>query len=102
MAAAVRNARLQQERRRLEAAEAAARAVATEREQAARVVDAVGDGIFLVDQAKVVRLWNRAAALMTGLSLERVRGQPLADVIPEWRPLPRASRLPRAARWRGR
>ena len=49
MAAAVRNARLQQERRRLEAAEAAARAVAAEREQAARVLDAVGDGIFLLD-----------------------------------------------------
>nr|MDQ3824164.1 GAF domain-containing protein [Actinomycetota bacterium] len=37
MAAAVRNARLQKERRRLEAAEAAARAVAAEREQAAHV-----------------------------------------------------------------
>ena len=37
MGAAVRNARLQQERRRLEAAESAARAVAAERAQAARV-----------------------------------------------------------------
>src|SRR5919108_195086 len=49
MGAAVRNARLQQERRRLEAAEAAALAVAREREQAAHVADAVGDGIFLPD-----------------------------------------------------
>src|SRR5215217_1003965 len=49
MAAAVRNARLQLEQRRLEAAEAAARAAAEEREQAANVLDAVGDGIFLVD-----------------------------------------------------
>ena len=47
MGAAVRNARLQQERRRLEAAEAAARAVAAEREQAAQVLEAVGDGMLL-------------------------------------------------------
>ena len=49
MAAAVRNARLQKDRRRLEAAEAAARAAAAEWEQAAQVLDAVGDGIFLLD-----------------------------------------------------
>ena len=74
MAAAVRNARLQKEQRRLEAAEAAARAVAAEREQAAYVLDLVGDGIFLVDEAGIVRLWNRAAALVTGLAAdERLR-----------------------------
>src|SRR5438270_12833819 len=50
MAAAVRNARLQKERRRLEAAEAAALAVAAEREQAAYVLRAVGGGIFLLDR----------------------------------------------------
>ena len=44
-----------------EAAEAAARAVAAEREQAANVLEAVGDGIFLVDGAGIVRFWNRAA-----------------------------------------
>jgi PAS domain S-box-containing protein len=92
MGAAVRNARLQLERRRLEAAEAAARAVAAERAQAARVVDAVGDGIFLLDREGVVRLWNRAAELLTGRRVERVRGQPLSDVIPEWDEL--AGRIP--------
>jgi PAS domain S-box-containing protein len=92
MGAAVRNARLQQERRRLEAAEAAARAVAAEREQAAQVLEAVGDGIFFVDGEGLVRLWNRAAELVTGLRAERVRGEPLADVIPEWRAL--ATRIP--------
>jgi PAS domain S-box-containing protein len=92
MGAALRNARLQQERRRLEAAEAAARAVATERAQAARVVDAVGDGIFLLDLEGIVRLWNRAAELLTGRRLTSVRGQPLADVIPEWEEL--AGRIP--------
>src|SRR5919197_2075547 len=48
MAAAVRNARLLNERSRLEAAEATARAVAAEREQAAYVLEAGGDGIFLL------------------------------------------------------
>ncbi|MEA2387036.1 MAG: hypothetical protein QOJ22_1210 [Thermoleophilaceae bacterium] len=84
MAAAVRNARLQKEQRRLEAAEAAALAVAAEREQAANVLDAVGDGIFLVDGGDVVRLWNRAAALVTGLDADAVRGKPVVDVLPEW------------------
>src|ERR671912_1608655 len=82
MGAAVRNARLHQERLRLEAAEAAARAVAREREQAAHVLEAVGDGIFLVDHQGVVRLWNAAAALMTGLSADDVLGRKLVDVVP--------------------
>ena len=82
MGAAVRNARLQQEHRRLEAAEAAAQAVAREREQAARVLEAVGDGIFLVDRQGVVRLWNAAAALVTGLSAKDVLGRKLVDVVP--------------------
>src|SRR5919109_3970032 len=92
MGAAVRNARLQQERRRLEAAEAAALAVAREREQAAHVADAVGDGIFLLDGEGVVHLWNRAAELVTGFRAARVRGRALADVLPEWPTL--AARIP--------
>ena len=87
MGAAVRNARLQLERRRLEAAEAAARAVAAERAQAARVIDAVGDGIFLLDGEGIVSLWNRAAELLTGRRVDRVRGRRLSDVIPEWEEL---------------
>ena len=84
MAVAVRNTRLQRERRRLEAAEAAARAVAAEREQAARVLEAVGDGVFVLDADGVVQLWNRAAELMTGLAADRLRGTVLAAAIPEW------------------
>lgn len=84
MAVAVRNTRLQRERRRLEAAEAAARAVAAEREQAARVLEAVGDGVFVLDANGVVQLWNRAAELMTGLAADRLRGTVLAAAIPEW------------------
>jgi signal transduction histidine kinase len=84
MGAAVRNARLQHERRRLEAAEAAARAVAAEREEAAQVLDAVGDGIFVLDEGGAVRLWNQAAARMTGLAVEHVLGRTLAEVLPDW------------------
>jgi len=92
MAAAVRNARLHKEQRRLEAAEAAARAVAAEREQAANVLDAVGDGIFLVDGDGVVRLWNRAAAVVTGLPGDAVHGKRIVEVLPEWEAL--ATRIP--------
>src|SRR6266511_819291 len=92
MAAAVRNARLQRERRRLEAAEAAARAAAAEREQAAHVLEAVGDGIFLLDGDGVVRLWNRAAQLVTGLRADALLGRKLADVVPDWQAL--ADRIP--------
>ncbi|MFL5928388.1 MAG: ATP-binding protein [Gaiellaceae bacterium] len=84
MAAAVRNARLQQERRRLAAAEAAARARADEREQAARVLDVVGDGIFLVDRKGVVALWNRAAEAITGIGEPAARGRAIGDVVPDW------------------
>lgn len=92
MAAAVRNARLQKERRRLEAAEAAARAVAAEREQAAQVLEAVGDGIFLLDDDGVVRLWNHAAELAIGVAAADVIGQALAEALPEWPGL--AARIP--------
>ena len=84
MAAAVRNARLQEERRRLEAAEAAARASAAEREQAANVLNAVGEAIFLVDTDGVVRLWNRAAELVTGVPTARACNRPIHDVFAEW------------------
>jgi PAS domain S-box-containing protein len=92
MGAAVRNGRLQQERRRLEAAEAAARAAAAEREQAAQVLEAVGDGIFLLDGDGLVRLWNRAAALALGVAAEDILGKALARTIPNWEAL--AARIP--------
>jgi PAS domain S-box-containing protein len=92
MAVAVRNAALQKEHRRLEAAEAAALAVAAEREQAAQVLDALGDGVFLVDAEGVVRLWNRAAQLMTGLDAELVQGRPIEAAFGHWPEL--AGRIP--------
>jgi two-component system phosphate regulon sensor histidine kinase PhoR len=63
--------------------------VAAERERAADVLEAVGDGIFLIDAEGVVQLWNRAAFLITGL---RCEGCALVDLIPEWPAL--AERIP--------
>jgi PAS domain S-box-containing protein len=95
MAIAVRHARLQKEQRRLAAAEAAARAVAAERAQAAAVLGAVGDGIFLVDDEGLVRFWNRAAELLVGIRGDTVRDRPVAEVFPEWDAIVR--QLPPAA-----
>ena len=84
MAAAARNARLHEERSRLAAAEAAARAAAAEREYAARVLEAVGDGIAGVDRDGVVRLWNRAAEIATGVSGEVACGRPIGETFQGW------------------
>ena len=84
MAAAARNARLAEERNRLAEAEAAAKAVAAEREQVARVLAAVGDGIVLVDGAGTIRYWNRAAELLTGLRADEVLGRPVPEVLSPW------------------
>ena len=92
MAVALRHARLQKERRRLEAVQAAALAVAAERERAAHVLEAVGDGIFLVDDDGVVRLWNRAAAVATGVAAADALGSPVADAFRGWDAL--AERIP--------
>jgi signal transduction histidine kinase len=96
LATAVRNVRLQKERRRLEAAEAAARAVAAERERAAHVLEAVGDGVFLLDADDLVRLWNRAAELVTGVRADQARERVVSRIFPEWEAL--ADRIPIAER----
>jgi len=84
LTAAVRNARLHEERTRLQAAEAAARAVAEEREYAARLLEAVGDGIMLVDGTGLVRFWNTAAEVVTGLTYASVRRRPISEVFGGW------------------
>jgi PAS domain S-box-containing protein len=73
------------ERRRLEASEQAARAVAREREQAARVLAALDEGVVLVDDDGIVRLWNPAAERILRVARKDVVGSRLADVLPEWR-----------------
>jgi PAS domain S-box-containing protein len=74
----------EEERQRLVAAEEAARAIAREREQEARVLSAVGDGIALVDHAGVVRVWNPAAEHVTGLNATVVVGRKVDEILPGW------------------
>jgi two-component system phosphate regulon sensor histidine kinase PhoR len=73
----------QEEGRRLEAEEAG-RTIAREREQAARVLAAVGDGVVLVDDEGVVRLWNPAAERITGVPHHEALGRPIAQALPGW------------------
>ncbi len=82
MHAAVRNARLQAERAQLEAVAAVERARADEREQAARVLELVGDGIILADRDGVIVFSNRAADAVTGVEL---CGRRAADVFGAWK-----------------
>ena len=69
---------------------------AQEQAQAARVLESIGDGVVLVDDDGVVRLWNPAAQAITGLHDADVVGRRLADVAPGWREAAegRASTLP--------
>ncbi len=82
--------RLGRERDVLLAGERAARREAEERGQAARVLDHVADGVFLVDAKGRLQLWNRAAEAITGIPAEAVLGQPVAEVIPRWEALAQA------------
>jgi PAS domain S-box-containing protein len=84
MAAAARNARLHEAAQAEAAARARAETIAAEREHAARVLEAVGDGVFLLDDEGLVGFWNRAAELVTGHIGEDVRGQPVTEVFESW------------------
>jgi two-component system, OmpR family, phosphate regulon sensor histidine kinase PhoR len=55
-----------------------------QREQAARVLSHLGEGVFLVDDSGVIRIWNPSAEAITGLSAGIVRGRRAADAIPGW------------------
>jgi signal transduction histidine kinase/putative methionine-R-sulfoxide reductase with GAF domain len=57
---------------------------AEERARAARVLAAIGDGVFLVDGRGVVGLWNPAAEEITGLTAETVVGRRVEEAIPGW------------------
>lgn len=54
---------------------------------AAHVLTYVADGVFLVDRAGVIRLWNPTVEAITGLEARAVVGRQAADVIPEWQTL---------------
>ena len=87
MAAAARNARLHEQSQTEAAARARAEAIAAEREQAARVLEAVGEGVFFVDDEGAVRFWNRSAELMTGRRRDDVLGRPATEVFESWKAL---------------
>jgi PAS domain S-box-containing protein len=57
---------------------------AEERAQAARVLETVGDGVFLVDREGIVRLWNRAAEHITGIRRDDIVGRQLSELLPGW------------------
>jgi PAS domain S-box-containing protein len=63
-----------------------------ERAEAARVLTYVADGVFLLDRAGVIQLWNPAAEAMTGLPASAVMHRPAADVVPDWQEI--ADRIP--------
>jgi two-component system, OmpR family, phosphate regulon sensor histidine kinase PhoR len=50
----------------------------------ARVLEHVGDGVFLMGRDGVIRLWNKAAETMTGVSADAVLGRPVAAALPGW------------------
>jgi PAS domain S-box-containing protein len=72
------------------------------RAQSALALAFVGDGVFLVDDAGVIRLWNTAAAVITGLASDDMVGSPARAAIPGWgaiaerAPVSRAPELPTA------
>lgn len=57
---------------------------AERRGDAARVLEHVADGVFLLDSDGLVRLWNRAAESITLLSARDVVGRPAMEAIPGW------------------
>jgi PAS domain S-box-containing protein len=62
------------------------------RSDANKVLTHVGDGVFLLDAAGVIRLWNPAAAAITGVPGESALGRPAAEAFPGWQEI--AERIP--------
>jgi PAS domain S-box-containing protein len=56
-----------------------------QRDQAARVLSHVGDGVFLIDSEGMIRLWNTAAEAITGLAANDVCGRPAELALSGWR-----------------
>jgi signal transduction histidine kinase len=84
MAAAVRNARLHAQAQAEAAARATAEATAAERAQAARVLEAVGDGVVYLEGGETIRFWNGAAELVTGRTRDQVLDRAVQDVFGGW------------------
>jgi len=65
---------------------------AAELAQASRVLASVGDGVFFVDANGIVRTWNRAAAVATGIDADDVVDRPARAAIVGWDAI--VSRIP--------
>ena len=57
---------------------------AEERARAAIVVQHVADGVLLVDQSGIIRLWNPAAEQITGLAAADTVGKSTTEVFSPW------------------
>jgi two-component system, OmpR family, phosphate regulon sensor histidine kinase PhoR len=53
----------------------------------ARVLEHVGDGVFLASRDDLVWLWNKAAEAITGIPADKVLGRPVGEVLPGWEEL---------------
>jgi PAS domain S-box-containing protein len=68
---------------------------AQERAHAAEALEYVDDGVFLVDEAGVVRLWNPTAAVSLRRLPGEAVGRPIAELLPDWESL--QARIPLAS-----
>ncbi len=55
-----------------------------ERAQASLALASIADGVVLVDGEGIVRVWNNAAASITGIPEEEARGRQLREVLSGW------------------
>jgi PAS domain S-box-containing protein len=68
---------------------------AQERAHAAEALEYVDDGVILVDEAGVVRLWNPTAAISLRRPAVDAVGRPIAELLGDWQSL--QSRIPVAS-----
>ncbi|HEY3551358.1 MAG TPA: ATP-binding protein, partial [Gaiellaceae bacterium] len=68
---------------------------AQERAHAAEALEYVDDGVILVDEAGVVRLWNPTAAISLRRPAVEAVGRPIAEMLGDWQSL--QSRIPVAS-----
>ena len=66
-----------------------------QRAQAARALAFVADGVLLVDEDGIVRIWNAAAEVITGLREQDVVGRPVTEAVQGWASI--AAHVPVAA-----
>jgi two-component system, OmpR family, phosphate regulon sensor histidine kinase PhoR len=53
----------------------------------ARVLEYVGDGVFLVGRDGLIRLWNKAAEAITGVPADEALGRPAGEALSRWEEL---------------